>query len=74
MSTLSIPTLPACLIATATRANILALWRQLIVGQGGAGATAPQRGETAGPAPAFPEVSATIPPGAAHLGESVRNP
>ena len=67
-----------CLIATATRANILALWRQLVVGQGGSNARPAGGGEAAGQASAsaiaFPEVSATIPAGAAHLGENFRNP
>ena len=63
-----------CLIAAATRANILALWRQLVVGQGGANLRAAGGAESAGArpaaAPAFPEVSGKIPAGGAHLGES----
>lgn len=64
-----------CLIATATRANILALWRQLVVGQGVGDGTQPAAGAPGArqaEAQGFPQVSATIPAGAAHLGENVR--
>jgi hypothetical protein len=53
-----------CLIATATHANILALWRQLVVGQGVKDAprpAAPAAGAPPAEAQGFPEVSATIP-------------
>ncbi len=60
-----------CLIATATRTNILALWRQLVVGQGGPSVRAAGGAEVPAArsaSPAFPEVSATMPAGSAHMG------
>ncbi len=67
-----------CLVATATQANILALWRQqLVAGQDGPTVRAASGVETpaAPPAsPVFPEVSATMPAGAAHMGDAVVDP
>lgn len=62
-----------CLIASATRANILALWRQLVVEHGAQARAAGGAQAPAAPA-AFPEVSATIPAGGAHMGEGVADP
>lgn len=66
-----------CLIAAATRANILALWRQLVVGQGGPSVRAAGGAEVPGArsaSPAFPEVSATMPAGSAHMGAGAVEP
>ncbi len=66
-----------CLIATATRAAILAPWRRLAAGQSGASVGAAGGAEAAGvrpAAPVFPEVSATMPAGSAHSGEAGVDP
>ncbi len=66
-----------CLIATATRTNILALWRQLVVSQGGPSVRAASGAESPGArsaSPVFPEVSAMMPAGSAHMSEAAVEP
>jgi len=66
-----------CLIATATRTNILALWRQLVVSQGGPSVRAAGGAESPvarSASPVFPEVSARMPAGPAQMGEGAVEP
>ena len=67
-----------CLIATATRMNILALWRQqLAAGQSGQSVRATGAAEVPGArsaSPVFAEVSATMPAGSAHMGDAAVEP